>query len=102
MAVGLRLTLAVVFALPLALLVPLLEPVLLPVVGEVLAPLLAMTPAVLALIFPLLTLSAALRRVERQFAIRCPGCGQHLHQCGAVVIASRNCPYCGGTVIQGD
>ena len=40
------------------------------------------------------------RRIERQAGVACAQCGKNLANYKAVVIASRNCPYCGKKVIE--
>ena len=102
LALGIRLTAAFAFTVSAALVSPLLEPSLLPMVGDTWAELLAALPVFLAFAIPLATFFPVIRRIERQFGVRCPACNLDLHLCSAVVIASRNCPCCGATVILGD
>jgi predicted RNA-binding Zn-ribbon protein involved in translation (DUF1610 family) len=40
------------------------------------------------------------RRIERRAGIACPKCGKNLASPKAIVIASRNCPFCGERVIR--
>jgi len=40
------------------------------------------------------------RRIDRRAGVACPKCGKNLANHKAIVIASRNCPYCGEKVIQ--
>jgi DNA-directed RNA polymerase subunit RPC12/RpoP len=40
------------------------------------------------------------RRNDRDMGIACPHCGQPLAQLKAIVIASKNCPYCGKKVLD--
>jgi hypothetical protein len=40
------------------------------------------------------------RRIERQAGIPCPHCAKSLAGARAIVVASRNCPFCGKRVID--
>jgi endogenous inhibitor of DNA gyrase (YacG/DUF329 family) len=66
------------------------------------ADILAVLPLGLAVIIMLLCIVWLTGRVERQFGIPCPHCAKALAAHNAIVIASRNCPYCGKRVIDDD
>ena len=53
-------------------------------------------PTVLALAFMI----PLARRIERRAGVPCPHCSKALANHRAIVIASRNCPYCGKRVIE--
>jgi endogenous inhibitor of DNA gyrase (YacG/DUF329 family) len=40
------------------------------------------------------------RRNDRDMGVACPHCGKPLAQFKAIVIASKNCPYCGKEVLD--
>jgi len=40
------------------------------------------------------------RRIERKSGVVCPHCAKPLANYKAIVVASRNCPYCGKRVIE--
>ena len=40
------------------------------------------------------------RRNDRDMGVACPHCGKPLAQFKAIVIASKNCPYCGKKVLD--
>jgi DNA-directed RNA polymerase subunit RPC12/RpoP len=40
------------------------------------------------------------RRNDRDLGVACPHCGQPLAHFKAIVIASKNCPYCGKQVLD--
>ncbi len=40
------------------------------------------------------------RKNDREMGVACPHCGQPLAQSKAIVVASKNCPYCGLKVID--
>jgi DNA-directed RNA polymerase subunit RPC12/RpoP len=40
------------------------------------------------------------RKNDREMGVACPHCGKPLAQFKAIVIASKNCPYCGKKVLE--
>ena len=40
------------------------------------------------------------RRTERQGGVRCPTCDKQLAERCEIVVASRNCPFCGNRVLD--
>src|SRR5262245_4697717 len=56
---------------------------------------LTVMPMGLPFLLGLLLMIPLLRRVERRLAIACPHCAKPLGEHKPIVIASRNCPYCG-------
>lgn len=40
------------------------------------------------------------RRNDRELGVPCPHCGKPLASLKAIVIASKNCPYCGKKVLE--
>jgi len=40
------------------------------------------------------------RRNDREMGVGCPRCGKPLASFKAIVVASKNCPYCGATVLD--
>jgi DNA-directed RNA polymerase subunit RPC12/RpoP len=57
-------------------------------------------PMALPTVLAVLLIVPLARRVERQAGIACPHCAKALANHKAIVIASRNCPHCGGRVIE--
>ena len=68
--------------------------------GATQADLLATAPYALVTILAFGALIVFARRVDRQFGIACAHCKKPLINFRHVVIASRNCPYCGKRVIE--
>jgi hypothetical protein len=64
--------------------------------GEVVAALLFGSPVLLAFAFVI----PLLRRVDLQLGVQCPNCNKQLAECSHIVIASRNCPFCGNRVLE--
>lgn len=61
---------------------------------------LAMTPATLPVIVAFAVMIPLSRRIDRRFGIACQHCGKPLAHFKAIVIASKNCPYCGLMVLD--
>jgi DNA-directed RNA polymerase subunit RPC12/RpoP len=61
---------------------------------------LAVLPMALPTALALLLIIPIARRIERSSGIACPHCTKALAAHKAIVIASRNCPYCGRRVIE--
>jgi hypothetical protein len=64
------------------------------------ADVLSILPLALPLVTALLLLVPMARRIDRRFGISCVHCGKQLANHKPIVIASRNCPYCGKPVIE--
>jgi DNA-directed RNA polymerase subunit RPC12/RpoP len=62
--------------------------------------LLAALPMALPTVLAFLFIIPLARRIDRQSGIACPHCAKTLANHKAIVIASRNCPYCGKKVIE--
>lgn len=62
--------------------------------------LLAVAPFVLGVFLAAVAMLTLLYRANRQFGIPCPHCKRPLANLRYIVIASRNCLYCGKRVIE--
>jgi len=62
----------------------------------------ALLPAVMMVPIGLAAFAAirVMRRIDRRYGIPCPHCGRFLAHGSPVVIASKNCPFCGGRVLS--
>jgi hypothetical protein len=67
---------------------------------EDLARMLTAMPMVLPLAIAAFALIPLARRFNRTYGIPCPHCGQPLAKVPELVIASRNCPFCGGNILS--
>ena len=61
---------------------------------------LTVLPMALPTVLAFLLIIPLARRIDRQFGIACTHCGKPLANHKAIVIASRNCPYCGKRVLE--
>jgi hypothetical protein len=61
---------------------------------------LAMAPMALPLLLALVVFIPLSRRIDLAMGVPCPHCGKPLAQFKAIVIASKNCPYCGRKVLE--
>jgi DNA-directed RNA polymerase subunit RPC12/RpoP len=57
-------------------------------------------PMALTQIITILCIFWLAGRIQRQSGVRCPHCAKGLVKRKRIVIASRNCPYCGKRVIE--
>ena len=83
-----------------ALLAPRAERHFASIVGEVWAPILVVAPIATVVILSASVGLIGLRRLERRFGVGCPRCGTDLFASRRLVIATRNCPYCGARIIH--
>ncbi|MHC4165270.1 MAG: hypothetical protein ACYSUM_24430 [Planctomycetota bacterium] len=84
-----------------AMLAPITEPFFASIAGDVVAPFLTVAPIVAVLVISACLGGLAKRRLDHRYGVWCPCCGHDLFVSRRIVIATRNCPYCGTTVIQG-
>jgi hypothetical protein len=64
------------------------------------ADVLTVLPMALPVVLAFISMIPLARRIDRQSGIACPHCTKPLANHKAIVIASRNCPYCGKRVIE--
>jgi phosphotransferase system glucose/maltose/N-acetylglucosamine-specific IIC component len=61
---------------------------------------LAIVPAALPIALAFGLLIPLQRRLERKLGAACPHCGKNLADFRGIVIASKNCPFCGLKVLE--
>jgi DNA-directed RNA polymerase subunit RPC12/RpoP len=61
---------------------------------------LALMPVALPVVGALCFVIAASRRLERKLGVNCPHCGKNVAHFKMIVIASKNCPFCGLKVLD--
>jgi hypothetical protein len=83
-----------------AMLAPFTERFLTTFVGDVWAPILTVAPIVAVLVISACLGGLAKRRLDHRYGVWCPCCGHDLFMSRRIVIATRNCPYCGTAVVD--
>jgi predicted Zn-ribbon and HTH transcriptional regulator len=61
---------------------------------------LAIAPIAFPAVAALLVVSRILRRIEKNLSVNCPHCHNSVIQFERIVIATRNCPFCGMQVLD--
>lgn len=69
---------------------------------EVAVEVIAAIPMVCPVALGFFAMIPLMRRVERRYGVACPHCAKSLVVHPSVVIASRNCPFCGKRVLEED
>jgi hypothetical protein len=66
----------------------------------VVSPFLSIAPIALPAVAALLIVIPILRRIQKSFRICCPHCRKNVAEIKGIVIATKNCPFCGMRVLD--